>query len=386
MTDAPAWARGQDIAWLKEIAGVFRADFKPHTYGAFGIPKERDIATAMSSHDLIWTKARGGVAGAAIARVASHGSSHTDFAGRKVQIETGHIFVKAIAGAYDGMMRLLLTLQSYNRPIWIEGHVENGRLRELLGSCGYTWAMTKISASSDLKGMWVRAPDRQDLLLPPPLDHADIPSIEVLAQDFVDLSERAAISLEIAAAAQWTQHYPSYNKRKSWTAFALQGYDAKDPGFIIKPSKMSKQWKDDNPDRLAARCQPTALAHLMPTVMQVVRRIPGSKQRIRLMKLAASGGELTRHADITDPEAGTADGHVARLHIPITTSPGCLFSSWGIDGARTDLHMPERSLCYLDTRKPHAVANAGADDRIHLVVDTYAGPELRAWLARLATG
>jgi hypothetical protein len=43
--------------------------------------------------------------------------------------------------------------------------------------------------------------------------------------------------------------------------------------------------------------------------------------------------------------------------------------------------LPERALCYLDTRKPHAVINPGAADRIHLVIDTYAGPELRRMIA-----
>jgi hypothetical protein len=98
------------------------------------------------------------------------------------------------------------------------------------------------------------------------------------------------------------------------------------------------------------------------------------------MRLARGGGELTRHADITDPEAGTADGSVARLHIPLQTDERCVFRGWGLDGRENRAHFPERALCYLDTRKPHAVINEGERDRIHLVVDCHSGPELRAMI------
>ena len=44
--DAPAWALGFELSFLKEVAAIFKKEFKPHTYGAFGLPKERDIANA----------------------------------------------------------------------------------------------------------------------------------------------------------------------------------------------------------------------------------------------------------------------------------------------------------------------------------------------------
>jgi hypothetical protein len=99
------------------------------------------------------------------------------------------------------------------------------------------------------------------------------------------------------------------------------------------------------------------------------------------MRLGARGGELTRHADITDPEAGTADGKVARLHIPLTTDPRCVFRSWGLNGVEQRLHMPERGLSYIDTRKPHAVINPADLERIHLVADAFSSPALRRWIA-----
>lgn len=41
----------------------------------------------------------------------------------------------------------------------------------------------------------------------------------------------------------------------------------------------------------------------------------------------------------------------------------------------------EGSLVYLDQRKPHAVRNDGAAERIHLVIDTVSTPELRQQIA-----
>lgn len=100
------------------------------------------------------------------------------------------------------------------------------------------------------------------------------------------------------------------------------------------------------------------------------------------MRLAPGGGELTRHADIIDPEAGTKDGRLVRLHIPIQTHPACMFRAWTLRGEEGARHFPESSICYIDTRKPHAVVNGGPVDRIHLVVDAYSSAELRARIAK----
>jgi hypothetical protein len=96
------------------------------------------------------------------------------------------------------------------------------------------------------------------------------------------------------------------------------------------------------------------------------------------MRLRAGGGELTRHADITDRQAGVRDGRIIRLHIPIVTNPQVLFSAWTARGERLDVRFPVGALCYLDQRKPHTAINPGSTDRIHLVVDAFAHEELRA--------
>ena len=215
---------------------------------------------------------------------------------------------------------------------------------------------------------------------------ADELALTIAAPDFISADEQAGILAEAERYARdhagaWAQHYSGYNKRQSWTSFALQGYDPADPGFIIKPAEMSKAWKAENPARLEATARPTSAAEHFRLAGLIVDRIPGRKQRVRLMRLSAKGGELTRHSDITDPEAGTANGQIARLHIPLASPESCLFRGWSLEGREHRIHFPERALCYLDTRKPHAVINPGEADRIHLVIDTYSSPELRGLIA-----
>lgn len=373
----PAWARGIDLAFLKSIAGIFAPEFKPHTHGAFGLPKERDIADAHALHRLIWTKDR---AGAAIFNVLRSGSQHTDFAGRIARPQAGDLFIKAIAGMRASKLKIIQELhRRSNAPaVWIEGHVE-GPIGEQIEDVGFRLVMTKVAASSDLKGLWVYGQTAGRL--PGPLAEADRPALAQLDLRFLSADDRRIVLGELAAFGdRWADHYSAYNRRGSWSAIALRGYDAADPGFIIKPAEMSKAWKAEHPARLRDACGPTTAAEHFPGTLAIVDRIPGPKQRVRFMRLAAKGGELSRHADITDPDAGTADGKVARLHVPIITDPACYFIGWGMDGRRIEQHFPARSLCYLDTRKPHSAINSGSDDRVHLVIDCHSGPELRAMI------
>lgn len=182
---------------------------------------------------------------------------------------------------------------------------------------------------------------------------------------------------ELSAFGKWSQHYSDYNKRDSWSAFALRGFDAEDPSFIIKPEEMSKRWKKENPERLEASCCETIAARSFPETMKLVDRIPAKKERVRMMRLAPKIGELGRHADITDRNAGTSDGKIARLHIPIVTDERCKFRTWSETGKESVSQVPVGSLWYLDVRKPHSVVNPSPKERIHLVVDVVCNEEIR---------
>jgi len=391
MSDAPKWARGYPMPELRERAAIFAEAFKPYVHGAFGLPKENAIADALAAGELVWTRAdKNAVQGVAFAKRLRSASRQLDFAGRAATPQSGDVMIRAIAGTDEARKRILASLAGKSAAIWIEDFVEapHSRLWEALG---FARVLTKVMASSDLKGLWYRGPQRDRL--PPALDRADEPALVVLQEGWLREGEIEAVldeldcyteSLADPEATPWAQHYSSYNKRQSWTAFALRGYDQEDPGFIIKPAEMSRKWKADNPGRLKAMCGSTLAAPHFRKTMAIVDRLPGAPQRVRLMRLASGNGELSRHADITDPEAGTADKATARIHIPLQSPEECRFLGWSMRGQRIERRFPPGALCYLDTRKPHSVINPGGFDRIHLVVDLHSGPELRRMIAAAA--
>lgn len=384
MADDPKWARGFDVAWLKECARIFAVEFKPHSYGAFGVPKERDVADAHAENCVAWTRDGAGVDAVALFRALAMPSAHSDFAGRQASMRAGDLFVRAIAGPRRHNLLLKLMARAEKAPaIWVEGHVENPDFVQLVADFNFQFVMTKISASSDLKGLWVKGA-KDGGRLPPALEDADKIGLGIIKQPYLTQKMHTAICAELSLLepGAWAQHYSAYNKRKSWTSFALIGYQPNDPHFIIKPAEMSKDWKEKNLELLEAKCAPTIAAKQFPNLMKVVAELPGEKQRVRLMRLGASIGELTRHSDITDREAGTELGKIARLHIPITSDERCLFRSWNLAGQEKRAHLPERCLAYLDVRKPHAVINPSDVERVHLVVDVRVDSAVRDLILR----
>lgn len=388
------WQHGIDLEELRELAAPFRRMVKPHTYGAFGLPKERDIAAAMKDGKLTWQRRQstrqreGAVTAVALFTRLKAASQHKDFTGRAIRIERGDVLIRSLAwaeGAGENGRQLLGHFLDAEAPaVWWELHQECDELRELAEEAGFRLVATKVSAGSDVKTLWVggrRGEERAAAV--EPLDPAEEPGLSCLAADFLEPSEREAVLSELATwGERWASHYSSYNKRDTWHAFALHGFDANDPSFIIKPNEMSKQWKQENDERLDAVSSWTEAATIFPTVRGILARLRGEGfaggelDRVRFMRLVP-GGELARHADITDREAGVADDRVTRLHIPVVTNPAVSFTSWDSKGQQVGATMAEGSLWYLDQRKPHRAINEGEEDRVHLVVDLLGSEQLR---------
>jgi hypothetical protein len=374
------WQQGYELEFLKALAVPFAAAYKPYSFGAFGLPKERDIATMLARNSLLYTKsADGSYAAAADLVILESGSHHTDFAGNDVHIPAGSAFIRHFAWTDEACGARVLNAaleRAAGRQVWWELHEENARAKQIADSNGLLWIATKVMASSDIKGLYA------SVNCQPRLEPADEIAMKEVATEFLTPGEHANIVAELTKFADWAQHYSSYNKRQSWTAFALRGYVADDPTFIIKPREMSAKWKKENAALLDAQPSETiAMCHFPITRSIVESRIPGGKDRVRFMRLAPGGGELARHADITDRDAGTKDGTVVRLHIPIFTSQLVEFSSWDHRGNHKTMAMHERGLYYLDQRKPHAVVNRDQErERIHLVIDTFSNEQLRSML------
>lgn len=359
-----SWQQGYELDLLKALKKAFKEDYKPYVFGAFGMPNERDIATALSKGQVIKTVENDSLA---IYQRYTAKSRVSDFTQDGFEIKPGYFFIKHIAGPQKEKL-LNYLVSAIPGPILLEIFDENLELRAYAESLGFKYITTKIAASSDLKGIYAK-----NVEIPYSLPQEENINIKELNATFLSPQEMEEIRKELQEFSSWANHYSSYNKRQSWSAFAIRGYDVQDPNFIIKPGEMSQGWKKENPERAAAKSMWTEASEKFPKTKEIVeKRFQGATpDRVRFMRLTKGKGELSRHADITDREAGVQPGRVVRLHIPIYSNPDVIFQSWHHRGEKSVVNMKEGSLWFLDVRKPHTAVNNGDADRVHLVMDFY---------------
>ena len=375
------WQKGFPIERLKALAFPFRQMHKQHCYGAFGLTKERDLATALEKKRCAWIRQGEGYGAVAVWQVmGKRGKKITDFRGRCFYTPNKSLYISAFAalGLEQGLELLTQFLVATKQRFYVEIFEEDRTAREVVEALGLKWYATKISAGSEIKGVYSLRGGEE---LPP----EEAATLEEMQRPYLTSSEMDGIRGGLAEheAHLWAQHYSSYNKRQSWTAFALRGYDENDPSFIIKPAEMSKAWRAENSMYKNATSQWTGAARLFPKAVEIARRFVSDDSqidRLRFMRLSAQKGELARHADITDREAGVQDGRIARLHIPIHSSDKVTLYGWTHRGEIIERKFKEGGLYYLDQRKPHRVINEGGQERVHLVLDVRSSEKVRELL------
>lgn len=372
--NGPNWALGYDVKELKVIAQRFAKAHKPHVHGAFGLLKERDIAAAKKNGQLFC-----GDGFDAVVHQSRQASRHRDFRGKDYLFDADTMWVRNFAVQEVGAAAQWLQRigkRGFKLAIEIFEEDRFERSAVLMAETDAQYVMTKVSAGGDIKTVYSNQSD----LKPLPTSSTDYPTLIMLDSKFCTGRKLQSIRDEISEDSPWAQHYSSYNKRKSWTAFSLRGYDPQDPGFIIKPAEMSQAWKNEHRGWEVMKCEDTVITNHFPNTWELLAEIPcGGLQRVRFMRLRGKDGELSRHADITDRAAGTQPHQIARLHIPIFTDPSVFFHTWGLRGNERETHMGEGELWYLDTRKPHRVINPSNADRIHLVADIICNEETQKW-------
>lgn len=154
----------------------------------------------------------------------------------------------------------------------------------------------------------------------------------------------------------WVRHFVKDNYSGEWNILPLRcRADAKHPVATINPRADGVEFVD------------TAFLAISPFFQKVLARLECPKLSVRLMRLTP-GSEIKEHFD---PDLAAEQG-LARLHVPITTSPEVDFYLNG-----TTVAMAPGSCWYLRLSDPHRVVNRGATDRVHLVIDVV----VNEWLA-----
>jgi hypothetical protein len=294
-----------------------------------------------------------------------------DFSGTvKFVMHPGDILVERVAFQnFDCAKQDIRRILEEHDNVIFELWEEKPECQELVKHFGLQWLCTKILQTDELVGVYGAC----SLPTSVNYDKYDLLSVARLKLDPADVRE-CACSLERVPA--YIDHYSLCSKEHSWSAVSLRGYGGLTE-FISKPSEMSQKWKDENPDKRDWSVSDTPLRPHLPEFEPLIEAIPGRKDRIRLMRLKPGGGEIYRHTDIQDKDAGTAKGKLMRIHIPITTNQQVLFECWDLRGVNQINHMRPGEPWYMDVRKPHRVENKGTTDRIHLVIDVESNEALK---------
>ena len=294
-------------------------------------------------------------------------------------VEKGDRIVDRIA--FNQPEPIVEELKSYDEDTFLFINEEHFCDRFVASQAGYRKLGIKINTFGDIQGVYfkdqpsflgdMREFKEQYMMLPEEkfvLRKTSIPDVS-------NICDIIAQRLDIMDY-EFTNHYSNYNKGNSWSAISLRGYTP-EWSFITKPEEMSKKWKLENKD-VEFKLQDTELRKMFPEVESLLRWIPGKPHRIRFMKLSPGGGELQRHTDQVDPDAGVNDYNLMRFHFPIVTNRDVIFNQWDWDANFLSVHMKVGECWYIDVRKPHRAINDGEDMRTHLVVDVEANDEVRA--------
>lgn len=158
----------------------------------------------------------------------------------------------------------------------------------------------------------------------------------------------------------WIDHFIPKNYSGSWSVIPLRAdAAATHPVQMIFSNPTATEFVDT---RFLDQC---------PYLRSVISLLAVTVDSARLMRLEP-GSSIHEHRDL-DLDSTSA---MIRLHIPITTNRDVEFLLNG-----TSVPMREGECWYLRLSDPHSVANRGATDRVHLVVDAHLNDWMREQLA-----
>ena len=169
---------------------------------------------------------------------------------------------------------------------------------------------------------------------------------------------RLAADMANFSSAQWIEHFVKQNYDGDWSVIALRG-----PAGATHPVQMIYS----DPSRSDFEDAPMLAGSLY--FRQVLASFACPLHAVRLMRLAPGSLIKEHHDNDLSFEQG-----MVRIHIPVVTNTSVDFQ---LNGTR--VAMPAGSSWYLRLSDPHSVANRGASDRVHLVIDA----AVNDWVAAL---
>ena len=168
-----------------------------------------------------------------------------------------------------------------------------------------------------------------------------------------------ARDLAALSSADWIDHFLTERYEGDWDVIPLRGpKSAIHPVMMIATTPGTKEFADAP---ALERC---------PYFREVIASFDAEVRAVRLLRLTP-GSVLLEH---TDHEYTDDDGTM-RVHIPVVTNPDVVFL---LNGTR--VAMEAGTAWVLRLADPHSVANNGATDRVHMLVDLVMSARLERYL------
>lgn len=376
------WQKGFELSKINEIKGCF-SKYNSFAFSPFAQWNGPKVADSLLKERLVHIPGAGYIDTHTTKTSTDIVMYYDVVIGKRLK---GDRIVNAIGledgGSFDTMASALrdLVTRDSTQSTWAYIFEEDETQRKLVERAGFNKVGIKVTTFSEIYGVYFR--DAVGVLSPrehPYVDPAE--KLSLVKLNTPELSKLCdAISEKLdKLEVEYANHYSKHNKKKAWSAISLRGF-SQDPSFISKPACMGEAWNKEHANE-SYNLQDTEMRAFFPEVEQVVKLLGlGIQERIRFMRLAPGGGELTRHTDQVEPDAGVTDGTLMRIHLPIKTNPKVDFTVWDYRGTERTVNMKKGELWYLDIRKPHRAINGGDEERIHLVIDIGATNELKSLL------
>lgn len=163
---------------------------------------------------------------------------------------------------------------------------------------------------------------------------------------FSDTYDTTLLITELQRVLQedWPLHFNSRDYNGDWRSISLRSATGKSNDINAHGNILYKD---------------TPVLDMMPYARQIIDSWQCEKEAVRLLSLAP-GSEIKPHRDMA---CGYSDG-TFRIHIPIITNPGVLFTL-----EDETLYLAAGECWYMDFNQTHSIVNRGDSTRVHLIMD-----------------